>query len=88
MKQATGNLNSTVVVLLAVGILIAFFYYTVWPLVKTNFEQNSQCSKAICDPCEADASGKKNCEFVTCYPRGEEHIEGENGNGFQCVWKG
>ena len=85
MKQATGNLNSTVVVLLAVGILIAFFYYTVWPLVRTNFEQNSQCSKAICDECPADSNGQKNCDFVTCYPKGKEHTEE---NALQCVWKG
>ena len=86
MKESTSSLNTTVVVLVAVGVLIAFFYYTVWPLVRTNFEKNSQCSKAICDECEPDASGKKNCEFVTCYPKGEEHKPGVN--SFECVWKG
>ena len=52
MKEATGELNATVVVMLAIGVLMAFFYYTLWPLIKINFVSNSQCSKAICEKCE------------------------------------
>ncbi len=75
MKEATGELNATVVVVLAVGVLMAFFYYTLWPLLKSNFERNSQCSKAICD------SKTLNDGYVTC------HLKGKT-EEFKCVYKG
>ncbi len=77
MKQATGELNATVVVVLAIGVLIAFFYYTLWPILKNNFEKNSQCSKAICDSVDTDGDG-----YVTC------HIKNDPSNTFECVYKG
>lgn len=78
MKEATGELNATVVVVLAVGILMAFFYYTLWPIIKSNFDKNSQCSKAICEPCRSG----KDCERVTC------HLKDDPSNTFECVYKG
>ena len=79
MKEATGELNATVVVVLAVSVLMAFFYYTIWPLIKTNFDKNSQCSKAICKSCELE---NKECDTVTCYTK-------ENPDElFECVYKG
>ena len=77
MKEATGELNATVVVILAIGILMAFFYYTIWPIVKTNFERNSQCSKAICESCPSGT-----CEYVDCYSKNDPNIT------FKCVYKG
>ncbi len=77
MKEATGELNTTVVVMLAIGVLMAFFYYTLWPLIRENFEANSQCSKAICEPCK-----NGNCDFVVCHPKGD------TSKTFQCVYKG
>ena len=77
MKEATGELNATIVVVLAVSVLIAFFYYTVWPIIKTNFDKNSQCSKAICKPCDGS-----DCETVEC------HTKNNSGETFECVYKG
>lgn len=77
MKEATGELNATIIVVLAVGILIAFFYYTLWPILRTNFNRNSQCSKAICEKCN-----KPKCTYVTCY------LSGKESDKFQCVYKG
>lgn len=77
MKEATGELNATVVVVMAVGTLMAFFYYTLWPIIKSNFDSNSQCSKAICEKCD---TGK--CDFVTC------HLKDEPDREFKCVYKG
>ncbi len=34
MKEATGELNMTVVTLIAVAALAALFYFVVWPLVQ------------------------------------------------------
>lgn len=77
MKEATGELNATVVVVLAIGVLIAFFYYTIWPIVKSNFNKNSECSKAICEAKDEDGDG-----YVTC------HAKGNKNEIFECVFKG
>lgn len=79
MKEATGELNATIIVVLAVGVLIAFFYYTLWPILRVNLNKNSQCSKAICEPCKE--TGKK-CKYVTC------HLSGKESQTFKCVYKG
>lgn len=78
MKEATGELNATVFVVIAVGVLVAFFYYTLWPIIRGNFEKNSQCSKAICEPCK-NPSG---CDYVDC------HLKDKEENTFKCVYKG
>lgn len=76
MKEATGELNVTLVVLMVVGLLMTFFYFTLWPMIKSSFEAKSQCSKAICD-----ASTLKD-GYVTC------HTKDNKGNTFKCVYKG
>lgn len=76
MKEASGELNATIIVVLAVGVLMAFFYYTLWPIIRSNFDHQSQCSKAICEKC---TTGK--CEYVKC------HLEGKK-EEFECVYKG
>ena len=78
MKEATGELNMTIVVITLVGLLMAFFFYTVWPMIKFNFVSNTNCSKAICEPC---ADGTNTCKTKTC------HVEGES-ETFECVNKG
>lgn len=83
MKETTGELNATVVVLLAIGILMAFFYYTIWPLIKVNFEKNSQCSKAICESCrDSKGNAATNCDYVKCHPKNDPNTI------FECVYKG
>ena len=77
MKESTSELNATVVVVLAIAVLIAFFYYTIWPVLRQNFESNSQCSRAICETQDTDNDG-----FVTC------HSKNDNTNVFECVFKG
>lgn len=80
MKESTSELNATVVVVLAIGVLIAFFYYTIWPVLKENFDKNSQCSKAVCETVDSNSDG-----FVECYPKGHY---GEADKSFECVFKG
>ena len=77
MKEASSELNATVVVVLAIGVLIAFFYYTLWPVLKANFEKNSQCRKAICDTIDSDNDG-----YVICHSKSDPTKE------FECVYKG
>ncbi len=76
MKEATGELNTSVVVIVAIGAMAAFFYFTLWPLIRGNVNSSTNCSKAICLKCPTN-----NCKEVDC------HLPGDN-NYFKCVWKG
>lgn len=78
MKEATGELNATVIVVIVVAMLVAFFYFTIWPVIENNMNENTRCSQAICNDCD-DKNG--NCHTVSC------HLPGEN-EPFDCAWKG
>ncbi|MGN1337260.1 MAG: hypothetical protein ACI4WW_02170 [Candidatus Coprovivens sp.] len=52
MKEATGELNMTVVTVVAIAAVAAFFYAFVWPSIKTSIDSATKCSSAICpDTC-------------------------------------
>lgn len=61
MKEATGELSSAIIVVICVAILIAFFSYTIWPIIKNNFDAQTSCDKAICKTIPDDDG------TVTCY---------------------
>lgn len=46
MKEATGELNMTVVTIVAISALVAFFYLVIWPVVQTGMALTSACSSA------------------------------------------
>ena len=48
MKEATGELNMTVVTVVAIAAVGAFFYAIVWPSIKNSIERNSKCANAVC----------------------------------------
>ena len=77
MKEATGELNATVVVVAAVGILSAFFYLTIWPIIKNNMEYHTKCSKAICNKC-SNGNGTVNCYYC----------DGSTDKDIVCPFKG
>ena len=84
MKETTGELNLTIIVVMAVAILVAFFYYTIWPGLNRNFESNASCSRAVCNnPCPK--SGDNTCDLVI-----GELVECElsDGTTVHCPWKG
>lgn len=84
MKETTGELNMTVIVVIAVAILVAFFYFVIWPNLNANFQANSKCSRAICEnPCKV---GSNSCDdvigqLVKCKIK-DSDIE------IYCPWKG
>ena len=78
MKEATGELNSTIVVVIAVGLLMAFFYTLIWPMLRNNISANTKCAAAVCEKCDTSAN-PKGCPTVPCHYKGET---------FNCVWKG
>lgn len=80
MKEATGELNMTVVIVMAVGILSAFFFTVLWPNLQGQFIANSNCRKAVCDN-KPDSNGMVTCKFYD-----EKGIQ--KGSDFKCIWKG
>ena len=52
MKEATGELNMTVVTVVAIAAVAAFFYAFVWPGIKSSITRNTHCSNAICSQCD------------------------------------
>lgn len=50
MKEATGELNATLIVVMAVAAFAALFFTVIWPMLKDDMKYNSNCSNAICDP--------------------------------------
>ncbi len=46
MKEATGELNMTVVTVVAIAALVAIFYAFIWPIIQANMALTSACSSA------------------------------------------
>ena len=86
MKEATGELNATLVVVLTIGLLSTFFFTVIWPRLRDNLHQNSKCSEAICAPvCEGNPKKCKpnctdsSCKYVHCVYKKQK---------MQCPYKG
>lgn len=73
MKEATGELNATLVVVVAVGVLAAFFFTIIWPSMRANNIRNTKCSEAICEK-HANENGMVTCKYegvsLTCPYKG------------------
>ena len=72
MKEATGELNMTVVTVVAIAALVAFFYLVIWPVLQTGMTLNSACN----------ASNGGQLEYSTIVDDGE--VSCANG---QCTYK-
>ena len=46
LKEATGELNMTVVTIVAIGAIVAFFYLLIWPTIQTNMALTTACNAA------------------------------------------
>ncbi len=79
MKEATGELNSTVIVVISVGVLMTFFFSYLWPLINANFKKQADCNKATCDCSEEVRSA--NDGYCMCTTAGVDEE-------FRCVYKG
>ena len=93
MKEATGELNLTLIVVTIVALLSTLFFTVIWPRIHHNLDRNSRCDAAICN-CDRDGSGGctnfKNggieCKYYSKYGK----LSDERGNYdlIVCAWKG
>lgn len=85
MKEATGELNITVIVVIIVALLSFFFFSIIWPNIRTNFRNSANCDDAICECPSRDAATNK-CNYtgstVECYFKGNPNQK------ITCTWKG
>lgn len=68
MKEATGELNMTVVTVVAIAAVGAFFYAFVWPGIQTSLAKNT--CKNLCDGGELNTSkgrGGVSIDTKTCH---------------------
>ncbi len=54
MKESTGELNMTVVTVVAIAAIAAFFYLVVWPGMKDNIKRSQMCASAVCQSCSGN----------------------------------
>lgn len=76
MNEATGELNATVIIVVAVAMLAAFFFSVLWPRINEDLQQSARCSDAICD------IGINKQGVVDCYSPGAKN------NLFTCPYRG
>ena len=79
MREATGELNMSVIVISLVAILVAFFYTVLWPIMREGQNQQVNCSKAVCEKKDDNHDGMVDC-----------HYKDKNGNDktTTCKYKG
>lgn len=79
MKEATGELNTAVVVVILVAVLSSFFFGVIWPNIRGNFAANTKCDEAICENHPRSDGKTVNCIYTD-----------KNGNttNMVCTWKG
>ena len=64
MKEATGELANLLVVSVSVAVLVAFFYFNVWPIIDNNFKRQTACDKAVCEGQDTDKDGLVKCVYT------------------------
>ena len=56
MKEATGELNMTVVTVVAIAAVAAFFYAFVWPGIQNSIKASTYCAMATCNKDNTDCT--------------------------------
>lgn len=72
MKEATGELNMTVVTVVAIAAVGAFFYLVIWPSIRANLEAQVHCSSAVQCTCSDESNKDCSCMY---YKEGKDGIQ-------------
>lgn len=89
MKEATGELNMTVITVVAIAAVAAFFYAFVWPSIKASITASTNCAMAQCSNCTSSGGTTKctSCHYgknfeegpITCtFKDGDQPTGGTN----------
>ncbi len=71
MKEATGELNMTVITVVAIAAVAAFFYAFVWPAIKDTIDRSTHCSQVMkCDSCDGTTCTCEYCKNSDCSETG------------------
>ncbi|MCI8394732.1 MAG: hypothetical protein HFH86_04570 [Bacilli bacterium] len=62
MKEATGELNMTVVTVVAIAAVAAFFYAFIWPSIKTNILNSTKCANVT--NCDCSKGNTCTCQYL------------------------
>ncbi len=84
MKEATGELNMTVVTVVAIAAVAAFFYAFVWPGIRKSIEQSTYCNMANCSSDWKTCTAEKDDGTTwtgSCESYFKKQQETTNGNG-------
>jgi len=65
MKEATGELNMTVIAVVAIAAVGAFFTIVIWPRIKNSLSNSTDCANAVCEQCSTNANGDRVCDRCT-----------------------
>lgn len=82
MREATGELNMTVIVVIAVAGLVAFFSMFVFPNFTKTVGNQQNCSNAVCGKTRGE--GDCGANFVQCHDPGEK----DSSKNYCCPYKG
>lgn len=77
MKEATGELNVTLITFIAVALLSAFFFMVLWPMIKQGLREDEGCARAVCD------SGYNSNGMAYCYNPNDSSKD-----LFECPFRG
>ena len=92
MKEATGEINLAVIVMISIGVLMAFFFGVLWPMLDFKFTSTAQCNKAVCNCSEESIRGLPGLHevegimYCTCWDDEEEDRSSDN--SFDCLYRG
>lgn len=65
MKEATGSLNMTLIVVVAIGAMASFFFGVFWPSIKNSFDRDTACNKANCEY-GVNGNNVKDGYYISC----------------------
>lgn len=64
MKDATGELSTTVIAVAAIGMVLTIFVTILLPSIRASIRAKTYCSSAVqCSSCSGDGSGTRTCHY-------------------------
>ena len=85
MKEATGELNSTLFAVISIAVLSAFFFTMIWPTIRKSMITNAKCGDAVCE--KTPTNGWVDCKYYILDENNNYASTGEVEN-FKCPYKG